>query len=252
MQRRSFMSAALAAPFLAEFSDTGHASQAAGGRPSPEFYVWRQFLLRTGTQPRRLARLPAAGRDPGAEPARRQADRRVRDRRRPRLPERVRAAPFASLDAFADLDDALEPMRSSAVPQSPTCTAPAADPVYVRQEVSLLRAFPNVPRLEVPAADGDQRARGCSSCASTRATMRPRTARRWRCSPGWASSRSSAGSASRRSSSPGRSSGRGCPNFTYMLVHESLAAREKSWDAFRTDPEWKKLAATPGYATPRS
>ncbi len=33
-----------------------------------------------------------------------------------------------------------------------------------------------------------------------------------------------------------------------MLVHESLAAREKSWDAFRTDPEWKKLASTPGYA----
>ena len=38
------------------------------------------------------------------------------------------------------------------------------------------------------------------------------------------------------------------PSFTYMLVHENLAAREKSWDAFRTDPEWKKLASTPGYA----
>ncbi len=37
------------------------------------------------------------------------------------------------------------------------------------------------------------------------------------------------------------------PNFTYMLVHESLATREKSWDAFRTDPEWKKLSATAGY-----
>jgi hypothetical protein len=33
-----------------------------------------------------------------------------------------------------------------------------------------------------------------------------------------------------------------------MLVHENMAAREKSWDAFRNDPEWKKLAATPGYA----
>ena len=38
------------------------------------------------------------------------------------------------------------------------------------------------------------------------------------------------------------------PNLTYMLVHDDLAARDKSWNAFRTDPEWKKLAATPGYS----
>jgi hypothetical protein len=33
-----------------------------------------------------------------------------------------------------------------------------------------------------------------------------------------------------------------------MLVHENMAAREKSWDAFRTSPDWKALAATPGYS----
>ena len=38
------------------------------------------------------------------------------------------------------------------------------------------------------------------------------------------------------------------PNITYMLVHENLAGREKSWDNFRNDPEWKKVAATPGYS----
>jgi hypothetical protein len=38
------------------------------------------------------------------------------------------------------------------------------------------------------------------------------------------------------------------PNITYMLVHDNIAGRDKSWDAFRNDPEWKKLAATPGYA----
>jgi len=38
------------------------------------------------------------------------------------------------------------------------------------------------------------------------------------------------------------------PNLSYMLVHENMAAREKAWDAFRTDPAWKKLAATPGYS----
>jgi NIPSNAP len=38
------------------------------------------------------------------------------------------------------------------------------------------------------------------------------------------------------------------PNLVYMLVHENMAAREKSWDAFRNDPKWKKLSATPGYS----
>jgi hypothetical protein len=33
-----------------------------------------------------------------------------------------------------------------------------------------------------------------------------------------------------------------------MLVHENLAAREKSWDAFGGDAEWKKLRSTPGYS----
>jgi hypothetical protein len=38
------------------------------------------------------------------------------------------------------------------------------------------------------------------------------------------------------------------PNLIYMLVHENLAGREKSWAAFGGDPEWKKLRSTPGYA----
>jgi hypothetical protein len=38
------------------------------------------------------------------------------------------------------------------------------------------------------------------------------------------------------------------PSFSYMLVHDTMAAREKSWDAFRTSPDWKTLSATPGYS----
>lgn len=37
------------------------------------------------------------------------------------------------------------------------------------------------------------------------------------------------------------------PNLTYLLVHDSLAARDKAWAAFGSDPEWKKLSSTPGY-----
>ena len=37
------------------------------------------------------------------------------------------------------------------------------------------------------------------------------------------------------------------PNLTYVLVFDDLAAREKNWDTFRADAEWKKLSSTPGY-----
>ena len=37
------------------------------------------------------------------------------------------------------------------------------------------------------------------------------------------------------------------PSLMYMLVHENMAGREKSWDAFRTSPDWKK-GETPGFS----
>jgi hypothetical protein len=41
--------------------------------------------------------------------------------------------------------------------------------------------------------------------------------------------------------------GSNLPNLTYMLVHQNMAAREKNWGAFGSDPEWRKLSAMPGY-----
>ena len=40
--------------------------------------------------------------------------------------------------------------------------------------------------------------------------------------------------------------GANLPNLTYMLAYDDLAAREKNWRAFGSDPEWQKLRATPG------
>ena len=37
------------------------------------------------------------------------------------------------------------------------------------------------------------------------------------------------------------------PNITYMLSFDSLAEREKHWQAFGSDPEWKKLSAPPDF-----
>ncbi|MFN7933663.1 MAG: NIPSNAP family protein [Bryobacteraceae bacterium] len=44
--------------------------------------------------------------------------------------------------------------------------------------------------------------------------------------------------------------GQRMPNLTYMLMYDSLAAREKNWAAFVSDPAWLKLRATPGLSDP--
>jgi len=36
------------------------------------------------------------------------------------------------------------------------------------------------------------------------------------------------------------------PNLTYLLTFEDIAARERSWETFRADPEWKQLWSTSG------
>ena len=40
------------------------------------------------------------------------------------------------------------------------------------------------------------------------------------------------------------------PNLTYMLSYDDLAARDKLWHAFGSDPEWQKLRVRPGLTDP--
>src|SRR4029453_4868579 len=51
MHRRHFLTSTIGATLVAGSSGNAQST----GAKMPEFYVWRQFVLRTGTQPRRLA-----------------------------------------------------------------------------------------------------------------------------------------------------------------------------------------------------
>lgn len=42
--------------------------------------------------------------------------------------------------------------------------------------------------------------------------------------------------------------GRNLPKLTYMLAHDSMAAREKAWGAFGQSPEWRKMIADPNHS----
>jgi hypothetical protein len=247
MERRTFLTSALGSAVVMGAAAKATAGQGNSAQPSPEFYVWRQYVLKNGTQLRRLAdflqnaAIPALNRL-GHKPV--GAFEVVVGVASPTV---FLLTPCSTLESLAALDAGLEAdaeyMRSGA----PYIDAPATDAPYVRQEVSLLAAFPKMPRLQVPAATAakgprlfELRTYENPSEKAQRAKMRMFSEmgeieifRRVGLTPVFFSR---------------TIVGPHMPNITYMLVHENTAGREKSWDAFRTDPEWRKLAATPGYA----
>lgn len=220
-------------------------AQAGGG--SPEFYVWRQYTLRNGTAPRRLAEylenaaIPALnrlGHSPigvftvlAGIPA----------------PTTFVLIPVSSLEAVATLEARLDKDDQYLKAAAPYLDATAADPAYVRMETSLLSAFPKFPRLVVPAATAAKgprlfELRTYESASEKAHLMKVRMFaelgeieifKRVGLTPVFFS-RTLVGPR--------------MPSLTYLLVYDSLAARERNWDAFSKDPEWRKLAATPGFA----
>lgn len=223
------------------------AGQASSAQPSPEFYVWRQYVLRNGTQLRRLgeflqnAAIPALNRL-GHSPI--GAFEVVAGVPAPTV---FLLTPCSTLESLARLDAGLEADAEYARAGAAYIDAPATDAPYVRQEVSLLAAFAKMPRLQVPAATAakgprlfELRTYENPSEKAQRAKVRMfsdmgeiEIFRRVGLTPVFFSR---------------AIVGPHMPNITYMLVHENIVGREKSWDTFRTDPEWRKLAATPGYS----
>jgi hypothetical protein len=214
---------------------------------APEFYLWRQYLLRNGTQPRRLAEylegasIPALNRL-GHKPI--GAFEVVAGVPGPTL---FLLTPIASLDALAALEAGLDRDDQFLRAGAAYLDAPATDPAYLRQEVSLLGAFSKMPRIEVPAATAakgprlfELRTYESTSEKAHRAKVR------------MFAELGEIDIFKRVGLTPvffGRTlAGPRMPNLVYMLVHDNMAGREKSWDAFRNDPAWKKLSATPGYS----
>jgi hypothetical protein len=228
-------------------------SQGGGGQTSggagPDVYLWRQYVLRTGTEPRRVgdflehAMVPALNRL-GHKPI--GVFEGVAGVTTPTI---FTLTPLASLDAVGTLEARLEQDEEFTRAGSAYLEATAADPAFVRQEMSLLTAFDKFPHIVVPAATANKGPRlfelriyESPSERAHRAKVRMfaemgeiEIFRRVGLTPVFFS-RTLVGPR--------------MPSLVYMLVHDNLAAREKNWSAFGSDPEWRKLAATPGFTDP--
>ncbi len=164
----------------------------------------------------------------------------------PNSPTMYVLIPHKSLDSFATANDRVRSDQEYRKAGAAFINAPATDPAYVRVESSLMAAIEGVPKLEVPAAGGQSRIfelrtyESHSKQADKKKIEMFNTGeleifRRTGLQPVFFGE---------------TLIGTRMPNLTYMLTFEDMAAREKHWHAFGSDPAWKKLSSTPGYTDP--
>ena len=244
MFRREFLAALPVLPAFAAGQGTSTT-----GETAPSLYEWRQYSMRTGTEARRLddylqnALIPALNRLGHNPVGVFQVTFGLP------TPTVFVLTPFATADALVTREAKLDGDAAYMTAAAAYLDAVATDPVYVRQEVSILTAFPQFPRIVVPAAA---------------ATKGPRIFElRTYESPGERAHRAKVKMFAemgeidifkRVGLTPVFFSrmiaGPRMPSLVYMLTHENLAARDKNWSGFGSDPEWRKLAQTPGFTDP--
>jgi len=117
---------------------------------------------------------------------------------------------------------------------------------YERLESALLRSFEVMPTVEPPPTEGKREPRifELRTYESNNATTLARKIRMF--------NEGEAGIFKRLGMQPvffgERIVGPKMPSLTYMLSYEDLAARDRLWKTFGSDPEWQKLRSQPGYS----
>jgi len=152
---------------------------------------------------------------------------------------------YPSLEAFATGAQRLRADAEFLKAGAEVMNAPATDPAFVRLESSFMVAFEGMPKLEVPAGVAGNQPRifelRTYESHSKKANLKKiemfnvgeiAIFRRAGLTPVFFGE---------------TLIGTRLPNLTYLLVYESMTAKDKSWAAFGSDPEWKKLSTTPGY-----
>lgn len=248
MKRRTFLKSSLAASGLVLSPVLRTDAAESSDKPAREFYELRRYHLRRGPKQKlfddfyRQAYLPAMNRI-GVGPI-----GVFNVSAGPDSPSAYVLVPHKSLESFATVGDRL---RADAVYQKAGAefiNAPATDPGFVRVESSLLVAFEGVPKLEVPAAAAGNKPRIFELRTYESHSKKANKKKIEMFNLGEIAIFRRAGL------QPvffGETLiGSKLPNLTYMLTFENMAARDRNWGVFGSDPEWRKLSGTPGYTDP--
>jgi hypothetical protein len=120
--------------------------------------------------------------------------------------------------------------------------APLSDPAYVRFESSLMAAFTGMPKLEAPARKNRIFELRIYESHSRKAAKKK-------------IEMFNEGGEIAIFHKAGLTPvffgetiiGQKLPNLMYMLAFDDIADRDKRWESFRNEPDWKKLSADPAY-----
>ena len=210
---------------------------------APEFYELRVYTLKNDTQQKivedyfRNAAIPALNKLGSKNIG-------VFTEQKPEGQTKLYAIiPFSSVESFINVTDKLAQDATYLKTGATYLNAPATEPAYDRIESSFMKAFANMPRIELPAKK-----------------TRMFELRRYESHSEMAGKKkiemfNDAGEIAifkRVGLTPvffGETIiGEMRPNLTYMLTFDDMEEHDRNWKVFGSDPEWKKISSMPEYA----
>lgn len=247
MKRRAFLKSSLTAASVGTLAGALEAP-AAEAPAAREFYELRLYHLRRGPKQKlfddffRDAAIPAMNRA-GIGPV-----GVFSVMTGPDSPTMYVLLPHKSLESYVTANEKVRADAEYQKAGEAFINATPADPAYIRVESSLLMAFEGIPKLEVPAGANGNKPRMFELRTYENHSKKANKKKIEMFNQG------EIGIFRRTGLQPvffGETLiGTKLPNLTYMLVFENMAAHDKNWSTFATDPEWKKLSTTPGYTDP--
>ena len=245
MHRRHFLSSSVAASALALEASSAAAAGQSPGASSRQYYELRKYHFSSGPQQKLIdgyigkALIPALNRM-GITPV-----GAFNLDIGPETPVLYVLIPSNSLETLVTADMHLSQDQEFVQAAQPFWTAPAKEPAFDRVDSQLLVAFEGHPKLTVPPVTAQNGKRVFQlrtyESPSNAAHVRKvemfhsgefdifRKAGFWEVFYGDALV------------------GPRLPNLTYMLSFPDLNRMNDMWDAFRVDPDWKKLVSSPRF-----
>jgi len=242
MKRRQFLTASLAATAVAAVP--GASAQTAQGS-GQEYYQIRRYQLQSGPQGKLTADyfsvlIPALNRL-GMTPV-----GALQLKFGPETPANYLIIPSRSVESLVTIDQQLAKDEEFLKSADGFWKAPDVSPAFVQVESWLLSAFAGWPKLTVPTttATGAKRIFQLRTYESPSMRDHVRKIEMFHSGEFEIFKRSGAQPVFFGDTLIGSR----MPSLTYMLSFEDDAQMDKDWDAFGSDPQWKKLVADPRFA----
>ena len=239
MNRREFLATGVTT--LAA-TNTAGAAQGGGGASERQFYEWRKYHLRTGSNRNTVGNFLRTAGIPAMNRIGIKTVGVFTPLYGPSQPTLHVLLVHDSLDSVLQASSRLLADEELGEKGASFLNAAISDPAYVRCESSLMAAFTHMPRIEPP--DFKDRI----------FELRIYESHSFKAGKKKVEMFNEGGEIAifkKTGLNPvlfGETIiGPSLPNLTYMLAFKDMADRDKNWQVFRNDPDWKKLSGNPVY-----